>query len=204
MLTAIKGYKQEKRKIDYCALYLKVFIKALEAQDKCRSIFSGVKYFGLLNLDDVDKSSTFGLMSFVKSLIATLTPRELAQLFPVRKVYDGKKWQVKDYFSTMEVLNQHGLDTPINEAVEEILWEYTNRDLSLFQVNMMSVIGKLYRAETGRDMLVEFFEEQGCPLTTYSEVINPANGKRFMRNNTTGEFMQVMKPRPRHLKVVRK
>jgi hypothetical protein len=197
--------------IDYYSLYLNAFMRTiLNAKDECyavkkklHAVFYGVKSFGLINTDEIaDVGGTFNLMESVKLLIGFLTPNELMQIFPVEKTYDGKRWQTKDYYYTMKVLTQHGLDTPIGEAVDNILWDYMNMDLRMFQVNLLSVVGKFYRAKTGREMFVDAFEEiSGERLTTYTMIKNSATGREIMRNNVTGEMMRVRKPLPRYVKL---
>jgi hypothetical protein len=39
------------------------------------------------------------------------TPRELLRVFPIQKYYEGYKWEVKDYFSSIEYVNEFGLDS---------------------------------------------------------------------------------------------
>lgn len=210
VFSVIQGSK--KPPIDYCSLYHNAFLRTLlrikdegyTATNKRHAIFYGVKLFGRRNTDEtMNIDDTFTMMEAVKVLIKSLTPNELLQLFPIEKTYDGKRWECKDYFFTMEALTRHGLDMPIGEAVDHILWDYMNMDLRLFQVNLMSIVGKFYKAQTGREMFVDAFEEiSGERLTTYTMIKNPATGKEFMRNNDTGEMSRVRKPLPRYLKVV--
>ena len=209
MFDVIQGNKNPP--IDYYSLHNNAFIRVSETmithgiseQAIQKAIYHGVKMVSLMDVDAVGGiKESFIFIEYIKALIKGLTPNQLMRLFPVDKTYDGKRWQTKDYFSTMASLNNHGLDTPIGEAVDHILWDYMNIHISMFQVNLMSIVGKLHRAETGRDWFLDFFEEQGHPLTTYTEVTNPATGKRFMRNNDTGEMLRVRKPRARHLKLV--
>ena len=193
---------KQKPQIDYDALYNNAFVRALKSQDVNRAIFYGVKLFGFRDTEKGDADNTFALMGYIKELISRLTPRELMQLFPVRKIYDGSRCQSKDYFSTMEALGQHGLDNPLSEAVSEILWDYVNHDIDDFQLNLYSIVGKLHKQQTGRDMLSDFLENQGQHLTTYTEMINPDTREKFMRNNDTGELVPIKKRIPRYLKLM--
>jgi len=196
--------------IDYYSLYrraftkttLKIKVDGYSNSNRRHAIFYGVKLFGLINIDKADIESAFVEMETIKTLIKTLTPNELMQLFPIEKTYDGKRWQSKDYYFTMKTLTRHGLNNHIGEAVDHILWDYMNEDLRMFQVNLISIISKFYRAQTGREMLVDAFEEiSGEHLPSYTMIKNPATGREIMRNNDTGEMMRVQKPFPRHVKL---
>jgi hypothetical protein len=53
----------------------------------------------------------YNLSSLIANLLDGYTPRELLRVFPIQKYYEGYKWQVKDYFSSIEYVNEYGLDT---------------------------------------------------------------------------------------------
>ena len=210
MLKVINGKK--KPSIDYYSMHKKSFAKCCEnpdihkmnPNDMGKAIYHGVKMVNLMNINTVggvEESLTF--IRYIQALIRFITPNQLIRTFPIDKIYDGARWGSKDYFSTMEALNKHGLDTIIGNAVDDILWDYMNMDIVMMQVQLMSLAGKLYHAETGSDMLIDFFEEQGITLPTYSEFVNPATGNKFMMNNDTGEMLRLVKPKSRHLKLIK-
>lgn len=66
--------------------------------------------------------------------IGLLTPRELMQLFPVKKDYGGEKGGYKDYFWVMEKLGELPQDKPIGspQDVADLLWDYVNPDTEYF------------------------------------------------------------------------
>lgn len=220
IFSVVQGKKADKEKnnLDLAIIYSKACDRANKAysNDKSRenlskSVYYWVKYVNLLYkiCDDEMESAPseyvqelFQVMEAVKELIKLLTPNELMRIFPITKRYDGARYECKDYFTTMEALKAHGLDTPIGEAVDHILWDYMDNHLMWFTLNLMGIVGKLHKAQTGREMLFDFFEEQGKHLTTYNMATDPRTGKRYMINNDTGKMTRVRKPMPRYLKVV--
>lgn len=53
----------------------------------------------------------YNLSSLIANLLDGYTPRELLRVFPIQKYFEGYKWQVKDYFSSIEYVNEYRLDT---------------------------------------------------------------------------------------------
>jgi hypothetical protein len=209
MFAVIQGRKTKDLKADKrIDLYINAFTRAVEvyARDPTSApkfVYYGVKFINIMGTEKYSQEALealFGLIELVKEAISSLTPRELTTVFPVDKEYDGKRYETKDYFFTMDALTKHGLDVPIGDAVDDLLWDYMNINTRLFMVNSTSIIGKLYSAQTGKNMALEFFEEMH--LTTYSEVTNPVTGHRFMRNNDTGEIQRVKTKAPRYMQLI--
>jgi hypothetical protein len=69
--------------------------------------------------------------------MALLTPREFTNIFPIEKVYDGAKYETKDYFFTVQAIEKIGWDSVIDDDIVEFLWDYTNIYVSLFLVEML-------------------------------------------------------------------
>jgi len=219
MFSVIHGNKAEKEKnnLDLAIIYSKACNRASKEyfDDKSRenlikSVYYWVKYLDLLyrllygemkTIPTEQIQELFQMMEAVEELIKLLTPNELMRIFPITKRYDGERYQCKDYFTTMEVLKEHGLDAHIGEEVNCILWGYMNNHLERFTINLMCIVGELHKAQTGRDMLLDFFEDQGTPLTTYSMFTDPKTGKQYAMSNR-GEVLKLHKPRPRYLKPV--
>ena len=202
----------KKAKPDYVSLYADAIVRTLERlkaapedkQENLRAIFYGVKLIGVTdnrNLSAEGAYSRFWLIESIKASIGKLTPQELMQMFPVKKVYDGERWEVKDYFFTMDVLRQHGLDKPLGEAVNEILWDYMNRSIMDFVVASLAVMDELRRHNGEKNMFQEFMDEQGIKLPTY-RMEKDSKGRRWMINNETGERNRVKVKRAKHLRAV--
>lgn len=118
-----------------------------------KTVFNGVKMIvtgqgeNLKNYDDTE--TQFQLISHVKSLIGYLTPREFMQLFPIRKDFNGHKWQSKDYFYTRDYIEKLDPNIPIDEQEDPLMfiWEYANWDITEFNVNLMGYLSDLRQLE---------------------------------------------------------
>lgn len=128
----------------------------------------------------------FNLMDSACNMVSCLTPRELMQMFPVTKDYDGEKYQSKDYFSTMEMVNKHGIDKPIGDTFN-FLWDYMNPVTNCFLVNCMTALEQVHVENGG----TAFFEELG--LETFHE----EDGE--LVSDWTGESVgKITRPQPKH------
>ena len=68
-----------------------------------------------------------------------LTPRELYQLFPIEKEYDGDKWGTKDYYYCIQEIKEIGLDTPMDEEkVMHYIMECNNNSFITISIKHFS------------------------------------------------------------------
>ena len=210
MFELIPGGKKEKP--DYVVLYCDAMLRTLERlkeapadkQAKLRAIFYGVKLIGVTdnrNLTEEEAERRFWMINSIQAMMKAITPTELLQMFPVKKAYDGQRGGYKDYFFTMDVLRQHGLDKPLGEAVNEILWDYMNQNIMAFVVASLAVMDELRRHNGEKSMFQEFMDEQGVKLPTY-RMEKDSKGRRWMINNETGERNRVKVKRAKHLRAV--
>ncbi|MBG9830778.1 hypothetical protein [Bacillus wiedmannii] len=214
-LRVIDGIKEDEP--DYIGIYLKMLINALEElkkQDKettslsrdtyRKAIFAGVRYISkskndVLNYDYL--MNRFLLISYLQNLMKVLTPRDFITMFPIDKNYDGDRYEMKDYFFTMNEINKIGMDTPIGENITEFLWDYQNfKDITLFNLASMSILSKLQKMQGKKTLSEEFAERLGLDTHTKHK---ESNGKEYITNNRTGATQEVQKNRPRYLKPVR-
>jgi len=113
-----------------------------------------------------DLSDSAEIISDVECDIGRLTPRELAQLFPAEKRYDGEKYQCKDYFTSAEYLNSLE-DKPLGtDGVLNFLWDYQNRQLTEFSLLIMKAIDNDRKRQGKPSMGEEFAKEMGIPIYT--------------------------------------
>lgn len=117
--------------------------KKLGREDLKRYVFLGVKAFGKECLKNRDHSKIKSMERInwlyershsIMTAIGLLTPRELMQMFPVKKDYGGEKGGYKDYFWVMEKLGKLLPDKPIGSAqnAADLLWDYVNSDTEYF------------------------------------------------------------------------
>ena len=210
MFELIPGGKKEKP--NYVVLYCDAMLRTMERikeapadkQAKLRAIFYGVKLIGVTdnrNLTEEEAERRFWMINSTQAMMKAITPIELMQMFPVKKAYDGQRGDCKDYFFTMDVLRQHGLDKPLGEAVNEILWDYMNQNIMAFVVASLAVMDELRRHNGEKSMFQEFMDEQGVKLPTY-RMEKDSKGRRWMINNETGERNRVKVKRAKHLRAV--
>lgn len=189
--------------------YLQAFINTMEKYKQGASVEDTVKklvYYGvnIVNTRPKDDAPTrkridgdFQFDEIVLGAICFITPRELLNIFPLEKRYDGEKWEAKDYFTSMEAIEKHGMDKPIGDAMT-FLWDYMNRDLRKFTINILSTIDHKRNLQGQPSMMVEFMAEHGIkPLSKYTD----DKGREFLVDSE-GKALRVKKKFPRYLRPV--
>lgn len=117
--------------------------KKLGRDNLKRYIYLGVKAFGnecFKNRDDSKIKSMeriewiYERSHSIMTAIGLLTPKELIQIFPIKKDYGGEKGGYKDYFSVMEAIGKLPQNKPIGsaQAAADVLWNYSNPDTEYF------------------------------------------------------------------------
>lgn len=138
----------------------------------------------------------FQMIDSIFGVLSCLTLRNFVTTFPIEKYYKGDKWDCKDYFYTMEVLKDMDWDKPIGrDELSELLWDYMNVDLRHAYIEFTTAMSAIYRAQTGKGLAEQFFEERG--VSTYT--INRETG--IMKNNQTGDIMKPKKTS--HIQIVK-
>lgn len=95
---------------------------------------------------DDELSEWFNQINQIGNMISLLTPREFMNIFPITKDYDGCKHGVKDYFFTMNVIQNMGIDHVIDKPYE-FLFDYMNWDIQSYMCVWMKVVGRMFHAE---------------------------------------------------------
>ncbi|MEY8356816.1 hypothetical protein AALB39_26180 [Lachnospiraceae bacterium 54-53] len=117
--------------------------KKLGRDNLKRYVFLGVKAFGNECLKNRDHSKIKSMERIewiyershsIMTAIGLLTPKELIQIFPIKKDYGGEKGGYKDYFSVMETIGKLPQNKPIGSAQDaaDVLWNYANPDTDYF------------------------------------------------------------------------
>ena len=180
-------------------------------QDKLAKVgFAGIKY--ICSCRDVSRENMklgidepktleqnqyrFQLIDSIFGVLGCLTLRNFVNTFPINKSYDGAKWECKDYFSTMEVLDKMDWDAPIGrDELSELLWDYDNEELRHAYVEFTTAMSAIYRSQTGKGIAETWLDDLGIP--TYTE--DRENG--IMINKQTGDNMKPK--RGSHLQIVK-
>ncbi len=133
----------------------------------------------------------YATIQYTDHLIGQVTPRELTQIYPIEKSYDGNKYGTVDYFLTMEQLEGFGMDEPITQdRVMDVLFGYDNVHILEYACIKFSVISDLRRCEGHPGLMEEFFGPLGVRI--YKMMTDPDK-------QTTSP---VTKPRPKYLRVI--
>ncbi|GAA0455447.1 hypothetical protein [Alkalibacillus silvisoli] len=173
-------------------LYLKAFNKKVThyfQENVIDDNFKQVIFYGVKVVNGSPETKThdddlaiFNTISALKELIKQLTPNEFMNMFPVDKDFKGYKYEIKDYYSSMEYVNTLDLNKPIGDNVLMLLGEYMNKDIHRFFVKSVISLSHLRQHEGHIDMFEEFMAAQGMetPNTfknTKGEAMYVRNGK---------------------------
>ncbi len=106
-----------------------------------------------------------------------LTPNEFMTVFPIEKEYDGHRYGVMDYYSTMIELKKIGMGTRIGEHAQSLLFDYQNQYVFRFNVFKMKYVDRL-RASKGQMPIIESFLTK-TGLYSKQEILSDENGISF-------------------------
>lgn len=143
------------------------------------------------------KQNAFNLIDALFGTIGRIKLKNLIKIFPIDKDYDGDKWGCKDYFFTMDVLREKGLDNAVgHDGVFDLMWDYENRELRKLTVFYMSCMSAMYQRQTGVSFMDKFCEDNN--IDSYSVdhensiIVNNQTGKIAKLSNKPS-FMQIVK-----------
>ena len=156
----------------------------------------GVKSAASGSYNTGDPYKRVEIYGIIMGTLGLLTPEQFTQNFPVDKRYDGKKYGIKDYFSTIEALKEYPLGQPIGEKIQYFLWEYMNVEIHKLLVCYLSAVDDLRRSRGQMGVAEEFFENIG--VSAYREYENEV----FI--NKTGHILKAKKKIPRYLRLISK
>lgn len=132
--------------------------------DREKAVFWGVRRFNRFNYHEcsyADLKIAINEFEFIKNIIRTFTYRQMMMLFPIEKDYSGRKYECKDYYSTMEYLEQFDLDDVIGDNVDEFFFNYYNCKIINFSVFELCTFDRIARLESKPGLLERFLEEIG-------------------------------------------
>jgi hypothetical protein len=184
-------------------LYRKNFINAWICGDNKRMIYYGIMYFykfdkkSIKTVQELDDCLTY--ITLINKKIKELTFNEIINMFPIKKDFDGKKFESKDYFSTIEYLKQFNLDEKIGEEVNEFFWNYYNNILIGYSVKEL-MLYDMYRIIDGKE---SFMAEWARMVGVDTYKINEKQG--YIYNTTTGKTKpyKKYKKRNKYIKIVK-
>ena len=173
-----------------------------DTESRKKLFFSGVKFVNSLSFNNEDTREVifdrFQLIEYINSTASELSPKDIQEIFPIEKRYDGARYEMKDYFYTKRFIEEFGEVQPI-QNVFEFLWDYQNIELKIYLIKYLKLLSAIRSAEGNQGIAEEFFKEQGIPTYSLSQ---GANGKRYLVSSN-GQISIVKKTRPRYLKVIK-
>jgi hypothetical protein len=177
-------------------LYRKNFINAWICGDNKKMVYYGIMYFykfdkkSIETVQQLDDCLTY--IALINKKMKELTFNEVINIFPIRKDFDGERFECKDYYSTIEYLNKFDLNEPIGEEVNDFFWNYYNSILMAYSAKEL-ILFDMYRMLEGKEsFMTEWARKMG--VDTYS--INEEAG--YIYNNTTGKTKPYKKPKKKN------
>ena len=199
--------------IQKARIYLNAFINKLNnfdpKKDDTKTHTQRAVFYGISYVVEVGEEATtynqaikdFKFYSLISELVGTLTPNDFLEIFPIKKGFDGKKWQRKDYFYTKDYLSRFDMNKPIGENAIEFLWEFQNDTVTDYVVTTMVTMNQIRRFE-GKTTLTE----EACnifgfkAITVYKDNL----GNQFMIDESGKTSKLSEKKRlPSYLKVIK-
>jgi hypothetical protein len=164
-------------------------------------VFYGIKsMFNKPKPNSYDQANRdFAFISFINEAIGKLTSAQFMTIFPIDKEFDGEKWEMKDYFYTIDYINSIGMDSLIGDNVTEFLWEYYNMSVRLYNVRSMSALSDMRRYQGKPSIMEEWANNNG--IKTYTKHTDN-QGKEYIMDNE-GRTTKLGKPRPKYLRLVK-
>lgn len=143
------------------------------------------------------KQNAFNLIDALFGLIGRIKLKNLIKIFPIDKQYDGAKWEFKDYFFTMNVLREKGLDNAIGrDNVFDLMWDYMNSELRELTIFYMTCMSAMYQRQTGVTFAEKFCEDNNigsCRVDHENGIIVDNQTEKIANLSNKPSFMQIVK-----------
>lgn len=195
--TAVKAYSDSN---ELAGVYLRILKelanKGIETEeDRLKAFYHLAKYMTLKPENSEEAESNFYITTIGDELLKGVSIEKFIQYFPIEKTYDGTRLEMKDYFSTVEALKEHGL---VIKDPFTFLWDYHNRLIRFYVVARMGFMSRIHEQSTGKSLIEDFF---GIAPMYLKEI----NGKEVLYDSKTGKTKPVRrhKRRPKWIRRVK-
>lgn len=192
--------KEERKKKEEC--YRGMYYESLYCegmQDLKKTVFCGMRYivFKDINTESSYKDLYLFLleMNEITHLAEGLTYRELCQIFPVGKDFDGWKYESKDYWSSMEYLSTKDMDSAVGDGIDEFFWNYYNTDIINVGVKKLLVFDRIRRMDGAQGLLEGFLDIVDKKHQVHTYTIHEKEG--YIYDQMTGKTSKLVKPKKR-------
>lgn len=172
-MTNLTVSVNKKPPIDYHTAYINACMRSIKNHyealgNKDKEAITRVVFYGIKTMiqkteasDHEEALSDFEMIGALKQFIGELTPNEFMNMFPISKVYDGDRYEIKDYFYTRDYINKMDKEAPIGDKALELLMEYTNDDIDKFNLRSVMTLSALRRYDGHLDLMEEFLAADG-------------------------------------------
>lgn len=160
------------KKRSYMNIYKKCFYKNQIKFEIRKILFYGIRYirfFDFSNATYTEILEAIKIIDYINNLTSKVSFYTMLNIFPIGKDFNGKKFEAKDYFSTIEYLKDKELYRMIGEySIDDFFWNYYNTDIIIYNVNCFMIYDKFARANGQKSLMERFAEEFNIP--TYVQV----------------------------------
>lgn len=184
---------RKKRIESYKNSYFKYKYGLGDKADNKKTVYFGILYFARADAANLSTQQIFLAvteMMEIKMLMQHISLQEIMQLFPIIKEYDGKKFECKDYISTMEYLSKKQMNEcfETQEDVDMFFWNYYNSDIMNFSIKETLFCSELLK-RSGRKGLLESFFDKFANGEIHTYTMDKKNN--VMIDNKTGETFKI-------------
>lgn len=102
--------------------------------------------------------NSYEFLKVIATLLGRLTPREIMTHYPITKTYQGERWEIKDYYYTLEYLSTMRMDEPVGTSFEDVfnfIWEYQNPKIKALGIALMKSLDK-FQALSGKETFTQY------------------------------------------------
>lgn len=142
----------------------------LSTDERQKLLLALYKSFDLESYQEMSLRWRETMMFMFNDLIEGLTPRQFYQAIPIRKQFDEKKYEVRDYFTAREFIEKKiGWDNKIPNGFE-FLMNYWDWKINLIAVWSMDVVSDSRQRQSGKSIFEEFARENGIHLISTNDL----------------------------------
>lgn len=173
----------------------------LESNDPQKVFHAAVRWYGMRNKWETDSQAEFMIyVSMLKLLAQEFTPEWVQRDFPPTKVYDGARYGMKDYYTSVKAVRNAAPFDGDDDKANSFLWDYDNDLLREFVIAGMNILDELRAANGEVSMMEEWADSVGVQVVHSARV---DGGKEIILDDQGRCLGVAKKPKPRHIRAVR-
>lgn len=133
----------------------------INSRDAQKQIHAAVRWYGLRSKWETDSDIEFRMYNAVLQMMACYSPEWIAREFPADKEYDGARYEMKDYYSSMDALREAKPFECDSRNVQEFISNWLNQDLMMFYIAGIQLVDELRACQGQISLMEEFMELHG-------------------------------------------